>query len=156
MFSRGLALSMNILEDLRKAKLELENSQQKALHLEEQLLASNDRLSFLVEQAVSDIMARFENVVYQKFKNEELVAFLKDQVCQLESSFKQTLYSKNFPENAFQNGHSSDHELEDDMNGQGDETKAHCARCTELLAQISDLTFVCDKNECIIGKYKSI
>ncbi|KRY43341.1 Sarcolemmal membrane-associated protein [Trichinella spiralis] len=151
-FSRKQA--QDLTEDLRKAKLELENSQQKALHLEEQLLASNDRLSFLVEQAVSDIMARFENVVYQKFKNEELVAFLKDQVCQLESSFKQTLYSKNFPENAFQNGHSSDHELEDDMNGQGDETKAHCARCTELLAQISDLTFVCDKNECIIGKYK--
>ncbi|KAL1243654.1 Sarcolemmal membrane-associated protein [Trichinella spiralis] len=134
-FSRKQA--QDLTEDLRKAKLELENSQQKALHLEEQLLASNDRLSFLVEQAVSDIMARFENVVYQKFKNEELVAFLKDQVCQLESSFKQT-----------------DHELEDDMNGQGDETKAHCARCTELLAQISDLTFVCDKNECIIGKYK--
>ncbi|OUC46805.1 hypothetical protein D917_07440 [Trichinella nativa] len=29
------------------------------------------------------------------------------------------------------------------MNGQGDETKAHCAGCTELLAQISDLTFFC-------------
>ncbi|KRZ62790.1 Sarcolemmal membrane-associated protein [Trichinella nativa] len=151
-FSRKQA--QDLTEDLRKAKLELENSQQKALHLEEQLLASNDRLSFLVEQAVSDIMARFENVVYQKFKNEELVAFLKDQVCQLESSFKQTLYSKNFHENAFPNGHSSDHELEDEINGQGDETKAHCAGCTELLAQISDLTFVCDKNECIIGKYK--
>ncbi|KRX50404.1 Sarcolemmal membrane-associated protein [Trichinella murrelli] len=141
-FSRKQA--QDLTEDLRKAKLELENSQQKALHLEEQLLASNDRLSFLVEQAVSDIMARFENVVYQKFKNEELVAFLKDQVCQLESSFKQTLYSKNFPENAFPNGHSSDHELEDEINGQGDETKAHCAGCTELLAQISDLTFVSD------------
>ncbi|KRX83745.1 Sarcolemmal membrane-associated protein [Trichinella sp. T6] len=151
-FSRKQA--QDLTEDLRKAKLELENSQQKALHLEEQLLASNDRLSFLVEQAVSDIMARFENVVYQKFKNEELVAFLKDQVCQLESSFKQTLYSKNFHENAFPNGHSSDHELEDEIHGQGDETKAHCAGCTELLAQISDLTFVCDKNECIIGKYK--
>ncbi|KRY74325.1 Sarcolemmal membrane-associated protein [Trichinella pseudospiralis] len=151
-FSRKQA--QDLTEDLRKAKLELESSQQKALNLEDQLLASNDRLSFLVEQAVSDIMARFENVVYQKFKNEELVAFLKDQVCQLESSFKQTLYSKNFPENTFPNGHSSDHEVEDEMNGQADETKVHCARCTELLAQISDLTFVCDKNECIIGKYK--
>ncbi|OUC45022.1 FHA domain protein [Trichinella nativa] len=109
-FSRKQA--QDLTEDLRKAKLELENSQQKALHLE-------------------------------------------DQVCQLESSFKQTLYSKNFHENAFQNGHSSDHELEDEINGQGDETKAHCAGCTELLAQISDLTFVCDKNECIIGKYKT-
>ncbi|KRX98647.1 Sarcolemmal membrane-associated protein [Trichinella pseudospiralis] len=89
----------------------LEFSRKQAQDLTDQLLASNDRLSFLVEQA-------------------------------------------NFPENTFPNGHSSDHEVEDEMNGQADETKVHCARCTELLAQISDLTFVCDKNECIIGKYK--
>uniref|UniRef100_A0A5S6R0W3 FHA domain-containing protein n=1 Tax=Trichuris muris TaxID=70415 RepID=A0A5S6R0W3_TRIMR len=94
-------LILRLQEELGKANEDLQNRIAQVESLGDRLNVSDRQLNALVEQSVRDILRRFEEVVYQKFKNEELVLFLKEQVCQLEQHFKSPLLNDSYVENSF-------------------------------------------------------
>ncbi|KHJ41198.1 FHA domain protein [Trichuris suis] len=81
-------LILRLQEELDRANEDLQSRVAQVKSLGDRLNISDRQLNALVEQSVRDILRRFEEVVYQKFKNEELVLFLKEQVRQLEQHFK--------------------------------------------------------------------
>ncbi|VDO95869.1 unnamed protein product [Soboliphyme baturini] len=105
------------------------------------LVASDDRLGILVGQAVSDIMTRFEDIVYQKLKNEELVNFLKEQIHLLETKLK-LMICVNHSQRMAINGNIEDMNLSGSMySGHKSITDSgigQCDHCRELCIQLSE------------------
>lgn len=82
--------------DLNQAQKQLVDNEKRAASLQECLCLFNERLHILMEQASSDMIMQLDDAMYQKYKNDDFINFLRESVINLERKV-----SILFPKEAF-------------------------------------------------------